>query len=283
MPGSALDLSQLPPPAAIEVLSFEVLIAAIKTDLIARSPELEPVLGLESEPIVKLLQSFAYREYELRNRINQVALADTLAFSSGGDLDVAAANLGVARLAGEDDSDFRARAVLAAEGWSTAGPQGAYVFHAKSADPRVADVAVSSPAPGRVRVVVLSTAADGVADMDLLNRVSVALNAEEVRPLTDQVEVVSAGIRAWDVTATLKILPGPDSDSLKAAAEAAVRRYGAARRRLNKGVSTKAVIAALMQAGVEDLQLAAPAADIQADADVAPVLGAVTLNIESVG
>lgn len=282
MPGSALDLSQLPPPAAVETLSFEAIVAEIKADLVTRAPELADVLDLESEPIVKLLEAFAYRELLLRNRINQVALADTLAFATGADLDVAAANLGVVRLEGEGDTDFRGRAVLAAEGWSSAGPAQAYLFHARSANARVADAAISSPQPGQVRVVVLSTAADGVADATLLQSVDAALNAEEVRPLTDQVQVVSAGVAAWDVVATLKILAGPDGGSLEEAAEAAVRRYGAARRKLNKGVSQKAVIAALMQPGVEDLDLVAPAADIEADAETAPVLGDVTLTIEVV-
>ncbi|WP_295168218.1 baseplate J/gp47 family protein [uncultured Brevundimonas sp.] len=280
MPGAALDLSQLPPPAAIEVLSFDALVAAIKVDLLSRRPAIAAVLALESEPVVKLLEAFAYREFDLRNRINQVALADTLAFSTGDDLVVMAGNLGVQKLAGENDDDFRARAVLAAEGWSTAGPAQAYLFHARSADARVSDAAVSSPQPGVVRVVVLSTTPDGVASADLLATVNSALNADEIRPLTDQVEVVSADVAPWNVSARLKILSGPDSSSVEAAARAAVVRYGQSRRKLNKGVAVKGVIAALMQPGVEDLELLAPLADIEPNPEIAPVLGSVDLTFE---
>jgi phage-related baseplate assembly protein len=283
MARNVLDLSKLPPPAAVETLSFADIVADIKADLIERAPATAAVLDLESEPMVKLLEAFAYRELMLRNRINKVALADTLAYSFGADLDVAAANLGVARLEGEEDEAFRARAVMAPESWSVAGPEEGYIFNARSADPAVADVAVSSPVPGLVRVVVLSHAVDGVADAGLLATVASALNKETVRPLAEEVEVVSAGVAAWNVVATLKILPGPEQTTVEEAAVAAVRRYAAARRKLNKGVKHKALIAALMQEGVEDVELISPADDVPAAADTAPVLGDLILTIEVVG
>src|SRR3546814_9711108 len=39
----------------------------------------------------------------------------------------------------ESDSDLRRRLVLAPEGYSVAGPEGAYIFHALSAHPDVLD------------------------------------------------------------------------------------------------------------------------------------------------
>lgn len=280
MSGPALDLSKLPPPAAIEQLSFAQLVADIKADLLTRAPSLALALSLPSEPTVKLIEAFAYREGLLRNRINRVAQANTLAHSYGADLDVAAANLAVARLEGESDEDLRARAVLAPEGWSSAGPERAYEFWARSAHHDVADVAVSSPDRGEVRVVVLSREEDGVASPELLQAVDGALNAEEIRPLTDAVEVVSAGVAAWSVEAVLKVRPGPDGLAALEAAEAAIWAYGAQRRRLNQFVSHKAVIGALMPPGVEDLELVSPADDIDALDEVAPVLVSVDLSIE---
>jgi len=283
MARNVLDLSKLPPPAAVETLSFADIVADIKADLIERAPATAAVLDLESEPMVKLLEAFGYRELMLRNRINKVALADTLAYSFGADLDVAAANLGVARLEGEADEAFRARAVMAPESWSVAGPEEGYIYNARSADPAVADIAVSSPVPGVVRVVVLSHAVDGVADAVLLARVATALNKETVRPLGEEVEVVSAGVTTWDIVATLKILGGPEQTTVEEAAAAAARRYAAARRKLNKGVKHKAVIAALMQEGVEDVELVSPPDDVPAVEDTAPVLGDLILTIEVVG
>lgn len=276
----ALDLSKLPAPAAVETLSFDVLVSEIKADLVGRIPGVAAVLDLESEPLVKLLEAFAYRELLLRNDVNQGYLAATLAFSSGPDLDVAAANLLVSRLEGESDETLRARAVLAQEGFSTAGPVGAYHFHAMSASPAVADVGVSSPSPGVVRVVVLSTAEDGVADQALLDVVEEALNSDTIRPLTDAVEVVSAAVNPYDVTATLRLPGGPDAGAVSTAAVAAVQAYAAAHRRLNARVTRAGLTAALVRPGVEDLHLATPASDIDPDPEAAPVLGSIVLSIE---
>lgn len=276
---SALDLSKLPPPAAVETLSFDAIVADIKADLILRAPEAAAVLDFESEVMVKLIQAFGYREELLRNRVNQGYKASTLAFSIGADLDIAAANLGVYRLDGEEDEDFRSRAVLASDGWSTAGPRRAYEFHARSASPLVSAVSVTSPGPGQVRVVVLSNAEDGVADAALLATVAAALDHEDVRPF-DDVTVVSAGVSTFNVRAKLKLPPGPDAGPVLQAAEAAVRAYAAKRRRLNIGVVLNAINAALMQPGVEDVEILEPLDDIPGIPDTAPVLAIVALEVE---
>lgn len=276
---SALDLSKLPPPAAVETLSFDAIVADIKADLILRAPEAAAVLGFESEMMVKLIQAFGYREELLRNRVNQGYKASTLAFSIGPDLDIAAANLGVYRLDDEEDEDFRSRAVLASDGWSTAGPRRAYEFHARSASPLVSAVSVTSPSPGQVRVVVLSNSEDGVADAALLASVAAALDHEDVRPF-DDVTVVSAGVSTFNVRAKLKLPPGPDAGPVLQAAETAVRAYAAKRRRLNVGVVHNAISAALMQPGVEDVEILEPLDDIAGVLDTAPVLATVELEVE---
>lgn len=276
---SALDISKLPPPAAVEPLSFDAIVADIKADLIARLPALEAVLSFASEPVVQLIEAFAYRELLLRDRVNQGYKAATLAFAVGPDLDIAAANLGVARLPGEEDEVFRSRAVLAADGWSVAGPRRAYEFHARSASPLVSAVAVTSPEPGHIRVVVLSNADDGVADAALLDTVANALNHEDLRPF-DQVSVVSANISTFNVRARLKIPPGPDTAPVLEAAENAIRTYAGKRRRLGLGVVRNAISAALMQPGVEDVVILEPLADIPGILDTAPVLAIVDLEIE---
>ena len=44
---SAINLAELPPPEVIARLDFETIFAALKADLIARDPDLAPVLDLE--------------------------------------------------------------------------------------------------------------------------------------------------------------------------------------------------------------------------------------------
>jgi phage-related baseplate assembly protein len=86
-----LNLSALPAPTVVETLDFETLVAQHKADLLARYPAAENVLHLASEPLVKQIEAFSYREMLLRDRVNQAARANLLAFAAGADLDHKAA------------------------------------------------------------------------------------------------------------------------------------------------------------------------------------------------
>lgn len=94
----------------------------------------------------------------------------------------------------ESDTDYRLRIQQAFEGMSVAGSVGAYQFHGRSADGRVADISVTSPSPACVTISVLSRENNGVASDELLAVVRNALNAEDVRPVADRVTVQSADI-----------------------------------------------------------------------------------------
>jgi phage-related baseplate assembly protein len=259
---SAINLSALAAPEFTSDLDFEAVLAEIKADLLSRAPDLAPVLELESEPLVKLLESLAYRVLGQLSRINHAGRACMLATAIGADLDNLAANMGVVRLNDETDERLRERTALAPEGFSVAGPAGAYVFHVLSAHSDIADVAVDSPAPGQVRLVILSTTGDGGASAELIAAVVAAVNAEDVRPLTDQVAVQSAAIVAYDIDAELQVAPGPDMETVRLAALAEVQAYAASRRRIGRDIKLSGIYAALHQPGVESVTLTLPVADI---------------------
>jgi len=275
-----IDLSKIPAPDALVIVDHAAKVAQMKAQIIAARPDLAPVLALASEPLVKLIETWAYEAILKAGEINAGVRAMLLAHAVGADLDNIAANHLVQRRAAETDDEFRVRAQLGPEGWSTAGPEGAYLYHALSASAEVADVDVSSPTPGVVRVVVLSHAPNGVASAELLATVDAALNAEEVRPLDDQVVVVSAGVASYDVSAVLKVGAGPDPAPLIAAAVTAARAYAAERRKLGLGVTLDGLKAALMRPGVEAAPMTSPAADIAPVAEVAPVLDQVVITAE---
>lgn len=274
---AAIDLSRLPAPDVVEALDYEMILAALKADLLARAPELGPVLALESEPAVKLLEVVAWRELLVRARVNDGARAVLLAQATGADLDNLAAFYNVGRLTivpanpaaippaaaiMETDAALRRRVQLALEGFSTAGPRGAYLYHALSADGRVKDAGVDSPAPGTVRVTVLSTEANGAPSAPVLTAVTARLNADDVRPLSDTVTVQGAAIINYSVAAALTFQSGPDTALVRAAAEIEVARVVADAHRVGRAVRRSALFAALHRPGVEAVTLTSPAADI---------------------
>lgn len=282
---SPIDLSQLPASDIVEALDFETILAERKARLIELTPEderddLEAKLALESEPLVKLLQENAYRELVLRQRINDAARAVMVATAGGADLENLSALLGVEKLTNETDDELRARTVMALEGYPTAGSVGAYQFHTLSAHPDVKDVAVLSPTPGLVRLVILAKSGDGTPSDDVLDAVRQAVTADHVRPLTDTVEVIAATIIPYAIRATLYVESGPSADTVRAAAEAAVREYAEARRALGAYVALSGIAAALHRAGVRRVEIAAPITDIDNEESAAASLVALELTTE---
>ncbi|XAI96267.1 tail protein [Microcystis phage Mae-JY29] len=274
---SQLDLSELPAPEVVETLDFEVIFAAMLADLRMRDPVFDALV--ESDPAYKVLQVAAWRELLLRARVNDAARGLMLAFATGGNLDQIGANKGVVRLEGESDTDFRKRIQLSPEGYTTAGSEGAYIFHGLSADPDVKDIQAVSPEPGEVVIYVLSRTGDGTAAAPLLAAVDAALSADTVRPLTDQVTVQSADVTTYAITAELTIYPGPDAEIVRAAAEAAVTAYAAAVHRLGYDVTLSGLYAALHRDGVQGVALTAPLANLVASDGEAFFANAITVTV----
>ena len=280
---TAVNLSKLPFTKVVEALSFDAIVAEAKQLLIDAMAEDSPeagaamaqVLTLPSEPLVKIIQIFAYRELGLRQRVNDAARAVTIAYAVGSDLDHLVALLGVERLVivpesvdgltpavMEDDDALRRRALLAPEAYSVAGPEGAYVSKALDASGDVLDASATSPAPGEVLVTVLSRLGNGVPDQALLDTVEAYVSAEDVRPLTDQVTVAAAEVLTFEVDATLTTFAGPDASVVIAEALARLDAYLAACFRLGRDVTRSGIIAALSPEGVQDVDLVSPAANV---------------------
>lgn len=274
---SAINLSRLPAPEVIRTADVEALLAEMKAVATDWYPDLGPFLELESEPATKILRVCAYVRHLDRLQFNDGTRANMLALASGTDLDQLAALWGVDRLIiqqaddsvsppipeiKETDDALRARTQLSLEGHTTAGSVGAYQFWALSADGAVKDAAVISPAPGQVLVTVLSHDTGGVPTASLLAAVEAALNAEDVRPLTDQVMVQPATQIPFEVEATLVLRPGPDAQAVEAAALAALDAYLVDTHRIGHDVTVSGLHAALHQPGVQNVVLTRPVADI---------------------
>lgn len=280
-----VDLSQLPPPDVVEKLDVETLFSQRKAALISLFPQaqrdaLAVTLNLESEPLVKLLQENVYRELLLRQRVNEAARACMVAYAQGADLEHLGALNQVSRLVlhpadnttvpptpplMESDADFRLRIPQAFKGLSVAGPAAAYEFHARSADGTVADASVISPSPAQVVVTILSRDNQGVATEALLEKVRVALNDENVRPIGDRLTVHPAQMVPYEIEAVLFLYPTPGAEPIRIAAEQRLQKYVAIQHRLGRDIRLSAIYGALHVEGVQRVELKKPVADVVLD------------------
>ncbi|SBW13031.1 Baseplate assembly protein J [uncultured Alphaproteobacteria bacterium] len=159
-----VDLSSLPKPDVVEALDYETIRAAQIADVIARYPDYSAE-ALESDPVVKVLETTSYRELGVRQRVNDAARARLLAYAEKADLEWLGADAGVYRLTldpgdpeavpprdpvYESDESLRRRIQLAPESLSVAGPEGGYKYHALTAGETPVSIAVASPERGTV-------------------------------------------------------------------------------------------------------------------------------------
>jgi phage-related baseplate assembly protein len=269
---AAIDLSQLPAPNVIEPLDYETILAAHLVDLEAQGVDLEELT--ESDPAIKVVQLNAYRELKLRQRINEAGRALMLAYAAKADLDHIGANMDVSRLqiwpadpdkgiaaVMEEDDDYRRRIQLAPQGMSVAGPEGAYIFHALSADGRVRNATATSPLPGHVVITVLSHEGDGTPSQELLDIVAARMLDDGVRPLTDYVQVRAAQIVRYQVHAKLYSFSGPDPTVVLIEANKRMQKYAKDAHQLGRVPTHSGIDAAVHVAGVERVILLAPITD----------------------
>lgn len=174
-----MSTSAFPAPSVVETLDFEAILAEMKADVLQRYPEAAEVLALESEPLVKLMEAFAYRELLYRARVNDAARAHLLAYATGTDLDHIAAMFGLTRQSGESDDRLRLRVQLRIAALAAQGTKEHYELVAMSASLNVRAAFATQQAPGHVHVVVW------LHDLSLGTTAQVieALNAENARML----------------------------------------------------------------------------------------------------
>lgn len=225
---------------------------------------------VETDPIrIAYSEGGGFVEMLIDQRINEAIRDLTLAKGRLPALQhIAGTYYGISYQDGEDIERFRDRIALAPEAFSTAGPEGAYIFHGLELDgiADVADIVVYSeedgatysdvaifadaytagrratPFDGRgdgdpvlapeILVIVLPTVAYGPADQALLDRVFAAITSDDVRPCGDNVRIEPAEVLDYTIEMTVTYLPGADPAPLVAEAEKRATAYSDARRRI---------------------------------------------------
>ncbi|HYE80884.1 MAG TPA: baseplate J/gp47 family protein [Clostridia bacterium] len=101
-------------------------------------------------------------------------------------------------------SGYRERIRLSSDSYSTAGPEGGYIYWAKTADINIADVGILSPAPLEIVVVVLMK--DGeLPAQSVLDTVLAAVTPKNRRPMSDLVTAAAATVDTYNINLTYYI------------------------------------------------------------------------------
>ena len=291
---SAVDLSKLAFPSELVARDYESVLAEMMADAsdYYQTKTGQKLIVHEADPAYVVMEACAYRRHKDLLDYQAQVKNMLVAYAQGEWLDHLGANpdYKCARLVivpadpvnnieavMESDDVYRARLVLTNEGYTTAGSSGAYLFHALSASGDVRDASVQSPTPGQVLVTVLSNSNNGAASAALINTVNAALNAETVRPLCDQVNVQAATISTYSVNAQLTTYPTADIPDVLARAQASIEAYTAAHFRLGHDITRAGLIAAATVAGVQNVNLVTPSADLVTDLSAARRCSAVTV------
>ncbi len=242
-------------PNIIEPLNFEEIFSRMKEELISRDESFTALI--ESDPAMKILEVAAWRELLLRERINEAVKSNLLKFARGNDLDNLAEFYGVERENGEKDEQFRKRIKARIVGSSTGEN---YRYYALSADTRVKDALVESPVPGKVQVSILSTelSTTGIPLEELMEIVKNQLNREDVRILTDTIEVVSCNIIEIDIHSRISI---KRPDIIETVKKKFIEKFEASKR-LGWSITRSWIIANLFVDGVENVELIEPREDV---------------------
>ncbi len=287
---TAIDLHGLPKPNVIEPIAPENILQQMRAEVsscFAANHPIHQALTLESEPINKVLEVWAYR-YSLKiAEVNRKARALMLAFATGNDLD----HIGVTyyRLERkllqaedknamppkpaiyEDDESYRYRLALSVEAMTTAGSAGSYEFHALSASPEVFAVGLYSPRPTEVDVYLASrlsgdvlqqnNADVGVSD-DAVTVTKQVLLSDDIRPLTDVVRVHSATAKPYTIEAVVYVEQGISPRLILDNALNELRQYLADNYRPTARIATSRIIGALDVQGVSRIVLKSPSSDV---------------------
>lgn len=158
------------------------------------------------------------------------------------------------------DEEFYELMRASQDSYSTAGPVGGYIYHAKRVSTEIRDVVPNSPTPGVVNIYVLMQ--DGTpASEEIKRAVSSACSEDETRPFTDFVSVCDPEQVPYDIDLTYYI-PNDTTFSaagIQAAVQTAVENFVAWQcGKLGRDINPSKLYQMLMEAGIKRLDLRKP-------------------------
>lgn len=159
-----------------------------------------------------------------------------------------------------DDDEFYEAMRLSMGAWTVAGPEGAYVYYAKTVSSEIADVAACTSAPGVATIFAIGEDGRPVSK-ELQDRILEACSAGDTRPMTDLVKMAEPVDVPYNVKLTY-YLPRSNtrnSAAIQAAVSSAVAEYTKWQSaRLGRDINPSKLIEMIMQAGVKRVDVQEP-------------------------
>ncbi|MFP7470009.1 baseplate J/gp47 family protein [Niallia taxi] len=151
----------------------------------------------------------------------------------------------------EEDDPYADRIRQSNAQYSTAGPEDAYIYHAKSVSSEIVDVAVYSPSESVVAVVPLLENGE-LPTKDILNAIEEKLNGRTIRPLTDMIRTELPEIVRYDIQVNFYIPRSKSSveTTIKAQINAAIDDYIKWQKsKLGRGIDASELVTRIKEAG----------------------------------
>lgn len=160
----------------------------------------------------------------------------------------------------EDDQNLAERIYLTPSSWSVAGPDDAYMYWVKTFDAAIKDVRVHSDVPGDVEIRFMLEGGE-IPTGTMVEELENFLKNEDIRPLTDHVNVAAPVIHEYEIDLTYYI----NSSDIKKISiiqekvSEAVRKYKAWQSaEIGRDIIPDKLIAMIIEAGAKRVEVTSP-------------------------
>lgn len=155
----------------------------------------------------------------------------------------------------EDDDTYAARIQLSGNQYATAGPEDAWIYHAKSADGGIIDVYPEASEACVINLYVLSTNGS-FTTASQKNAILSVCNDKSIRPMGDLVSVLDPLKIDFDISISYYIDPTQNADSVAAAVQNAVDEYVIWQKsKIGRGIDPTQLLSSLQIAGAQRLSV----------------------------
>lgn len=160
----------------------------------------------------------------------------------------------------ESDENLAERIFLAPASWSTAGPDDAYRYWVRTFNPAITDVMVDSEIPGEVDIYFILQEGQPPEET-MIAELDAFLKNEELRPLTDKVNVRAPEVQEYEIDFTYYINKSdrPRASMINDQVQEAVQKYIIwQRERIGRDINPDQLRKLILLAGAKRLDIREP-------------------------